>query len=75
MNAIFGTQSLQLSLTACNLHLPTLNWLHYYNQPKAGYEMCRVDTFSAALTAASRDGAFVAHRDFCAIELCIVVHC
>ena len=33
--------------------LPTLNLLHYYSMPKAGYEMCWVSTFSTALSAVS----------------------
>jgi hypothetical protein len=43
-----------LSVYGLQLFLPTLNLLHYYNMPKAGYEMCWVNTFPIALTATSR---------------------
>ena len=43
-----------LTVYGLQLTLPTLNLSHYYDWPKVEYEMYRVGTFSAALTAASR---------------------
>ena len=52
----FGAQSLQLSLTAYNFTCLRLTCcITTESMLKTGYEICRVDIFSAALTAASRE--------------------